>query len=100
VIREGCRLSGSSPQIKFSNPGRLQYTSLLGKNQGGVNMKTRYLEVKKGEELNISDFPNFHKSGSIKGMKDKYYGKDCLLVRCGNWIYNVSSRPEIYNMAH
>ena len=27
---------------------------------------------------------------------DDYYGKDALLVRCGSWIYNVTSRPDIY----
>jgi len=44
---------------------------------------------------------NFHKSGSIAGMKRLYYGKNALLVRCGRWIYNVSSEPEIYyNLAH
>lgn len=48
---------------------------------------------------NISKFPNFHNSGSIIGMKEKYYGKDALLVRCGNYIYNVSSEPQIYEKA-
>ena len=34
-------------------------------------------------------------------MKQLYYGKDALLVRCGSCIYNVSSEPEIYyNIAH
>jgi hypothetical protein len=45
----------------------------------------------------LSNFPNFHKSGSIAGMKKQYYGKDALLVKCGDYIYNVSSDPEIYN---
>jgi hypothetical protein len=44
----------------------------------------------------LSNFPNFHKSGSIAGMKKQYYGKDALLVKCGDYIYNVSSEPEIY----
>ena len=47
----------------------------------------------------LSCFPNFHKSGSIIGMKHMYYGKDALLVRCGDYIYNVSSEPRIYGMA-
>lgn len=47
----------------------------------------------------LSCFPNFHKSGSIKGMKKLYYGKDALLVRCGEYIYNVSSHPKIYGTA-
>ena len=44
----------------------------------------------------VNDFPNFHKSGSISGMKKLYYGKGSLLVRCGDFIYNVSSNPQVY----
>lgn len=46
---------------------------------------------------NISEFPNFSKTGSITGMKKHYYGKDALLVKCGAFIYNVTSQPEIYH---
>lgn len=53
----------------------------------------------KDKPANLSDFPNFSATGSIKGMKDKYYGKDALLVRCGSYIYNVTSQPDIYNNA-
>ena len=60
-------------------------------------MKTRYLSVK--HHNIVKDFPNFHKTGSISGMKRFYYGKDALLVQCGSWIYNVSSDPSIYYMA-
>jgi hypothetical protein len=45
----------------------------------------------------LSEYPNFHKSGSISGMKKLYYGKYALLVRCGEYIYNVSSNPHIYH---
>jgi hypothetical protein len=44
----------------------------------------------------LSEFPNFHRSGSIKGMKRMYYGVNSLLVRNGGYIYNVTSRPDIY----
>ena len=64
-------------------------------------MKTKTLYVKDAERIGISRFPNFHKTGSIAGMKKLYYGKNALLVRCGSWIYNVSSEPEIYyNIEH
>ncbi len=67
------------------------------------NMKTKFpvktLYVKDGEKVKIHDFPNFHRSGNITGMR-KTYGIDAKLVRCGNYIYNVSSQPEIYEMAH
>ena len=60
-------------------------------------MKTRHL-AKRHYEL-VKDFPNFHKTGSITGMKSLYYGKDALLVRCGDYIYNVTANPCIYYMA-
>lgn len=59
--------------------------------------RIKYLSVTKGQKVHIEQYPNFHKSGSIKGMKEKYYGKNAMLVRCGNYIYNVPQR--IYDMA-
>lgn len=61
--------------------------------------RVKYL---KKEHVNkVNDLPNFSSSGSVKGMKDKFYGKDALLVRCGSYIYNCSSKPEVYhNLAH
>ena len=50
------------------------------------------MKVAEGRRLNIGQFPNFHRSGSIRG-------ENCLLVRCGNYIYNVTSEPSIYNQA-
>lgn len=44
----------------------------------------------------LDRFPNFHKSGSMRGMKKLYYGKNALLVRQGDYIYNVSAEPHIY----
>ena len=57
------------------------------------------MKVAECRRLNIGQFPNFHRSGSIRGMKKLYYGEDCLLVRCGNYIYNVTSEPSIYNLS-
>ena len=62
-------------------------------------VRTKTLTTKQGEKVNISNYPNFHKSGSISGMKKQYYGKDALLVRCGSYIYNVTASPKIYRMA-
>jgi hypothetical protein len=61
--------------------------------------RTRYLTVAEGKAIGIDNYPNFSATGSIKGMKDKVYGKDALLVRCGSWIYNVTSNPDIYYRA-
>lgn len=62
-------------------------------------MRVKSITVAEGRRVNISRFPNFHRSGSIKGMKQLYYGKSALLVRCGSYIYNVSSEPSIYEQA-
>jgi hypothetical protein len=64
-------------------------------------MRIKTLPVAIGREFDLSRFPNFHVSGSVAGMKKLYYGEDCLLVRCGSFIYNVDSAPEIYwNLSH
>ena len=62
-------------------------------------MRTRRMIIEQGRRVGIDRFPNFHKSGSIRGMKRLYYGKDYLLVRCGSYIYNVSTEPGIYYQA-
>lgn len=59
-------------------------------------MKVCRITKEEGKRVNISRFPNFHKSGSIRGMKKQYYGVAALLVRCGSYIYNVISEPNIY----
>lgn len=51
-------------------------------------MKVRRITKEEGERVNISRFPNFHKSGSISVA--------ALLVRCGSYIYNVTSEPNIH----
>ena len=63
-------------------------------------MRVKYLKVKDGKRLGIDQFPNFSATGSIKGMKKLYYGKDALLVRSGSYIYNVSDGGRhIYDTA-
>lgn len=59
-------------------------------------MRVKYIYKADKERLRLSDFPNFSATGSVYGMKKKYYGTDALLVRCGAWIYNVTSKPWIY----
>ncbi|TFU92318.1 hypothetical protein E4T81_12065 [Barnesiella sp. WM24] len=55
--------------------------------------------IEEGERVDIHRFPNFSASGSVTGMRKLYYGKNALLVRCGSFIYNVSSEPTIYENA-
>ena len=52
-------------------------------------MRVRYMTKEQGKRCNIDQYPNFHRSGSVYGMKKRYYGENALLVRCGEWIYNV-----------
>lgn len=59
-------------------------------------MKVRRITKEEGKRVNIFRFPNFHKPGSIRGMIKQYYGVAALLVRCGSYIYNVTSEPNIY----
>lgn len=58
-------------------------------------MKTKTIPAKDYFQ-ELSNYPNFSATGSVKGMKKKYYGKDALLVRCGSYIYNVTDSPTIY----
>lgn len=62
-------------------------------------MRTKQMTEEQGRRCGISRFPNFHRTGSVRGMKKLYYGNDALLVRCEQYIYNVTSEPSIYNQA-
>lgn len=50
---------------------------------------------KKDLKHDLSVFPNFSASGSIRGMKKLYYGKDALLIKSGGYVYKVTE--EVYN---
>ena len=64
-------------------------------------MRVKILSVKDGKRLDVpGNYPNFHKSGNVAAMKKRVYGQSALLVRCGNYIYNVTKAPHIYNEAH
>jgi len=58
-------------------------------------MKVKTMTETHGKKEGIDKYPNF----SVRG-KERYYGKDALLVRCGGYIYDVTSAPRIYRMAH
>jgi len=61
-------------------------------------LRCKYMNKYEKEKYNLSQYPNFSATGSIYGMKKKYYGMDALLVRSGSWIYNVPR--EVYDAAH
>lgn len=56
--------------------------------------RVRYMNKEKKIKFNLSQYPNFSVTGSVYGMKKKYYGEDALLVRSGSWIYKVPE--EVY----
>lgn len=51
--------------------------------------RVRYMDKEMKKIYNLEQYPNFSSTGSVKGMKERYYGKDALLVRSGSWIYKV-----------
>lgn len=63
-------------------------------------MRVRKMRMELGVKLGIQECPNFHHTGSVIGMKRRYYGMDAKLVRCGSYIYNVNFRPDIWDLAY
>ena len=64
--------------------------------------RVKTLSVADGKKYNISQYPNISTTGSVVGWRKQMgkYGKTALMVRCGSYIYNVDSAPEIYDAAH
>lgn len=60
--------------------------------------RVKYMNKQLKKKYNLSQYPNFSVTGSIIGMKEKYYGKDALLVRSGAWIYKVPKK--VYDEAY
>lgn len=60
--------------------------------------RCKYMRKEEKAAYNLSQYPNFSATGSIKGMKKIYYGRDALLVRSGSYIYKVPA--DIYAAAH
>ncbi len=62
-------------------------------------MRVKRMTIEQGKRVGISRFPNFHKTGSVRGMKKLYYGYKCLLDVQLYLFYNVSTEPPIYHQA-
>lgn len=60
--------------------------------------RVRYMNKIQAKIYHLERYPNFSATGSIRGMKEKFYGRDALLVRSGSYIYHVPGR--IYYNAH
>ena len=63
-------------------------------------MRVKKMTIDEGKRVGIDRFPNFSATGSFRGMREKYYGYEALLVRCGAYVYNVTAEPQIYHQAH
>ena len=55
---------------------------------------TIYLTIKRAKQLGVTEqqlgeYPNFSATGSIIGMKKKFYGEDAKLIRYRGYIYKV-----------
>ena len=63
-----------------------------------MNYPVKRMSKREGSEVGIFNYPNFSSNGSIRGMKEKVYGKSAMLVKCDGFIYNVPK--EIYDKAY
>lgn len=63
--------------------------------RGKYRVKT--LPASAYEKYDLGRFPNFSANGNVMGMKNLYYGLDSKLVKCGGYIYNVTSEPSIWD---
>jgi hypothetical protein len=59
--------------------------------------KFRTIIINSDSDIDLSEYPNIHISGSILGMKKLYWGGDAMCIKKGYYIYNVSSNPDLYN---
>lgn len=66
-------------------------------NKGDVDVNTSpaLIEADKSLSIILGEYPNFHISGSIQGMRDKLYGQSAFLIKCGEYIYKVPE--DIYS---
>lgn len=92
IVRNWLRTKDAKILIDFKKSDNIYQGNDKDPKKKNYPVKTLPVSFKK----RVENFPNFHKTGSIKGMKKLYYGQDALLVRCGNYIYNVSAQPEVY----
>lgn len=62
---------------------------------GGKIMRTLYIRKKDYDNTILSKCPSAGPHPNITGMKEKYWGKDALCIKCGSYVYLVTE--EIYN---
>lgn len=53
--------------------------------------KIKYTSVKNYNRLSLGAFPSAGPGASVKGMRDKYWGRDAYILKCGQYFYKVDS---------
>ena len=103
-IMYGFTMRGDGVVIFEPRIGNIKFLQDTKKSRKGLNgtPRVKTLSVADGKKFNISHYPNISTTGSIVGWRKQMgkYGKTALMVRCGSYIYNVDSAPEIYEAAH
>lgn len=59
--------------------------------------RVKTLNMEDYTKCHLEDFPSSMVNGSVLGMKMQYWGMDAKVVRCGQYYFNVSSEPKIYD---
>ena len=54
-------------------------------------MKYKYTSVKNYNRLRLWAFPSAGPNPCIAGMRDKYWGRNALIIKCGSYAYKVDS---------
>lgn len=59
----------------------------------------RRLPATKANQQALDNLPNFGPNGNLTGMRLHFGWEDAMPVKCGAYVYDCTSRPEIYNRA-
>lgn len=60
---------------------------------------TRYMSVNHPKVRALETCPNAGPNPSVWGMKKHYWGMNAKCVKSGQYVYDVSSRPDLYEAA-
>lgn len=62
-------------------------------------MKYKYISTKSPFAGRLENFPNAGPNPNIQGMRNLYWGKDALVIKCGAYAYNISRDPAFFTNA-
>lgn len=55
-------------------------------------MKTKTVKKDRYDELDLYKFPSAGPYACITGMRNLYWGKNALIIKCGVYIYHVDEQ--------